>query len=428
MYYGYLTFGGNEIINVARASTYAHNDGSYWLTDVYKADNLGRVLGDRPYRSPLQDGDAPWVDPDRHDTYNFYGLYPLDISGVDDSTRVSVITENIGDGGNAGRVRHGTRQMVFNCLMLGQDDAAVDAGMAWLRAALFTSGCEGARGCEGTDMCFFAADPPWEPNRTDCGQDYLRTIQRASVTSGPTVTAKNSMSDGASVWTVTFTVTAGIPWHFGVPVNLVRQFPDKERLIHLPGTEPDASGHRVHETRCYGKRYEPVFDPSCPDLAQPPSIPPIDLGCYNPPGSWRRYQFKVPARLVPAWTDVVPYIQIHTRRDHLRNMRIRIYADPHDSFDPDTHPCAFCGDFVISYCPDSSTMEIDGRDETVLVYSGGQGRRADGLVFGTDGMPFRWPSMQCGIGYVVTVDTLQTASVDRRKRAVVDFSLVPRFR
>src|SRR5215471_2284764 len=143
----------DEIINIERTVTYARNDGSPWLLDPVKSKHLHNVLSEAHYRSPLQDGDAPWVDPDDHDTYNFYGIYPLGIEGIDDSTRTSVITENIGDGGNAGRVRHGTRQMVFNCLLLGQDDAAVNAGMAWLRSALLTSGCEGSRGCEGTDLC-----------------------------------------------------------------------------------------------------------------------------------------------------------------------------------------------------------------------------------------------------------------------------------
>lgn len=430
MWSGYLTLGGNEVINVERTVAYARQDGSGWLRDPLKSQHLHQVLSERKYQSALQDGDVPWGDPDDPDTWNFYGVYPLAVDGIDDSTRTSQITENIGDGGNAGRIRHGTRQMVFNTLLLGQDDAAVNAGMAWLRQALTTSDCEGKRGCEGTDLCFFAAEPPWQANRADCGEDYLRTIKNVTVTSGPQVTAKNVMSDGASVWTVTWTATAGIPWHYGVPVNIVRQFPNPHKMTHISGAEADTQGHKVPETTCKSKSYRPVWDPACPDLVTPPDVPQPDLGCYTPPKAWRRYQFHVPAYLVPAWTDIVPYIQVHTGTDDLRNVRIRMYADPHGTFHPDTHPCQFCADFVISYCPDSATLEIDGLLETVTVYTAGQARRGDGLVFGTDGMPFVWPSLSCGIAYVVTVDMLGTATetTNWKRRSVVDFSVVPRFR
>jgi hypothetical protein len=119
---------------------------------------------------------------------------------------------------------------------------------------------------------------------------------------------------------------------------------------------------------------------------------------------------------------VVPKIRVHARKADLRNLRIRFYADPFNIGDISDDPCAFCGDFVISYVPTDYTLVLDGSEERVYVSGpGGIERRADSLVFASDGTPFQWPYLTCGFGYIVTLDLPQTQSPP-----VVDLSLFAR--
>jgi hypothetical protein len=230
------------------------------------------------------------------------------------------------------------------------------------------------------------------------------------------------MSDNGVVWTVQFTAVANIPWQFGLPVPIVTQFLDRHINPAQTDGAYDDQGRIFTEVHCPQPSYTPVFDPACPDLVLPPITPPVKFGCFSPPINWKRFSFSIPQSYLPKWTDMVPLIQVHTRDGtygRLRNMRIRFYEK--SWFDPDTHPCGYCADFWISYIPEESTLQIDGRDQSILVLDPGQSRRADGLVFDTNHMPFTWPSLSCGIGYTVTIDILQT-----QKRPRVDFSLVPR--
>ena len=77
----------------------------------------------------------------------------------------------------------------------------------------------------------------------------------------------------------------------------------------------------------------------------------------------------------------------------------------------------------MSYVPAGETLVLDGSDQLVYVETAGaaQQRRADSLVFATDGTPFTWPVLSCGFGYIVAVDLPQTATMP-----TVDLSLYAR--
>ena len=161
MYHGYLSFGGREIINVARTVAYVENsDAPIPLEDCYDSTNLREALGDAPYRSALAD-DAPWYDPNRPATARFYGLYPLDISGIEDSTAFAQVAESIGSGGTVGEEREATRPVRVSGMLLAGDTAAMDAGMAWLRAALAPGACDqhSTGTCGGAQLCYFIGRP-----------------------------------------------------------------------------------------------------------------------------------------------------------------------------------------------------------------------------------------------------------------------------
>lgn len=152
---GYIEYAGTPIINVARTEAYAKNAGLAWFKPVYKNTSLGPMLGEI-YTSPALDNDAPWVDSDVPESYDFYGAYPLSANGIEDSTRTSTVTQNVGDGGFATILRHGSKSPVFNVLLIGQTEAAVDYGHKWLKQALLTGACA-ETGLP--PLCYLASEP-----------------------------------------------------------------------------------------------------------------------------------------------------------------------------------------------------------------------------------------------------------------------------
>lgn len=158
---GYFTYDGSEFINVARTEAYVHSAGHNWFRPLFNNDALARMLdhGER-YTTPLLD-DAPWVDPDLPESTAFYGIYPLDVTGIEDSTRTASVVESLSDGGTPGRVRHATKGVVFSAILLAGNEAAADYGMRWLKQALLGGICgPGASGdCTGAELCYLSSAP-----------------------------------------------------------------------------------------------------------------------------------------------------------------------------------------------------------------------------------------------------------------------------
>lgn len=496
---GYYSYDGSEVINVARTEAYAKNLEVGWFKPVFENEALPFMLGDgTSYTTPLLD-DAPWVDPDVPDSLDFLGAYPLEVTGVEDSTRTAEVVQSISDGGVPGRIRHATKTLVFNAVLLGTTDAAVEYGHRWLKQVLLGGPCGGSV-VGGGELCYLSSAPDMElpgstdrgvmahivgglymggewvvnedvilsgggpqslPNYTfeggtayatggfikdkpwpfdfdsstssavdpeECLTPYIRNLRRVVFNSGPTVTSKRTTSDGGTIWTVQFTATVGNPWELSAEMPVIAGFLDPEVLIPWAGgVEPegavvDLDGYIHPDTECATKVYTPIYDPLFPAVVPPPGPPNVPLGNFSPPANWRRRQFTIPRQFVPLWGEVVPVIKVHARTGDTRNLRLRFYADPDGTGDITDDPCAFCGDIVVSYVPQDHTLVFDAAERTVYVISpGGQRRRADSLVYRTDGTPFEWPALSCGFGYVVTLDLPQTATPP-----VVDLSLFSR--
>lgn len=426
---GYFSFGGTEIINTERTEKYAINAGVTGFTAQYKNTDIHRALGDAPYSLPFQDVDVPWGDPNVPAANRFFGCYPIDITGLESSTRTSTAIENISDGGTPGRVRNATREIVFNVLLIAADDAGADYGMNWLKAALQAGQGGDCGDLDGATLCFFASQPVIDDTATydqayDCGNELARSMYRCVVTNGPTVNSRRyGPVSGTALWDVTFTVTCGIPWQFGIAAPVLDRWLDPTSAIQNIGAGAvNSSGYTWVNRGCYQPTFVPVFDPACPDLILPPSLPQNPLGCFDPPANWKRRTFDIPSKFSSVWMESVPIIQIATKPGKpVRNLRIRIYADPDGTFDPDVHYCSFCADYLITYIPDDGLLTIDGRYETVTFAQSGQARRADSLVMSSIGMPLDWPRLACGIGYTATVDSLQTQSMP-----AISFDLTPK--
>lgn len=434
---GYFTYAGQEFINAQRTETYAHQAGAGWLRGCYGTTDLGVMLGER-YRSPLLDP-APWTDPDFPESYGFFGVYPLDVTGIEDSTRQGAVIESTMDGGTVGRVRHGTRAIVFNTVLVGDSDCAVDYGMRWLRRLLLGAACgtQANEACAGEDLCYLSCEPvvDWEGEGTfldllDCLHPYERSFRRVVFNTGPTVTSKRTTTNGGAVWTVTFTAVAGNPYEFGAETPIVVGFGKAaDPYVCDPPGLFNMNGPVVDDSVCMPTAFYPVFDPECPAFVPPPETPSLVLGCDPLPSNWKRRQFTIPEEFIPLWGDVVPRIAITaTAKDSagrpvpVRNLRLRFYADVDGDNDIGDDICAYCGDILVSYVPAGEKLVLDGSDQLVYVESpGGMQRRADSLVFKTDGTPFDWPSFSCGFGYIVAVDVPQTAAMPS-----VDLSLYGR--
>lgn len=173
MYTGWFSFGGTEIINAERVEAYvAHQIPELEMRPSQLGSNadLHRAVGDAPYESPLVD-DAPWVDRSTPDTLGFYGVYPLDVSGLNDSTRRSDVVEAIVNGGSAGAPRHSSREIRFRALLVARDQAALEEGMTWLSAALNPPGCGVGN---GVDLCYFKARPELPTNAVDWSRPFVQ--------------------------------------------------------------------------------------------------------------------------------------------------------------------------------------------------------------------------------------------------------------
>lgn len=158
---GYFQYGGNEVINCARTEVYAKH--LPWFKPAYKNTSLAPMLGDE-YISTVVDADNPWTDPERPESYDFYGAYPISVTGIEDSTRTSTVNQNVGDGGFATNLRHGTKAPVFNVLLVGENDAACDYGLAWLKQALLTGQCNE----DGLPpLCYLSSEPQVDLDSAD---------------------------------------------------------------------------------------------------------------------------------------------------------------------------------------------------------------------------------------------------------------------
>lgn len=435
---GYWEYDGTEIVNGPRVEAYLTNAHKSWFVETFIKHDFNAMLGQPDYVSPLIDG-APWVDPDLPESWEFYGFYPLDVAGAENSSRASAVQEFTTDGGSPGRLRHGTKAVVFNGLIMAESERGAEYGMRWLRRALLGAKCEDSAAIIsglGADMTFFAAEPfadtydndevilsggtPLSGGHVLPDPDLfdittvpglradLRTFKNVTVNNGPSKMAGRKMSCGGQVWNVQFTATVGNPWEYGVTRQIVQGFMDPSVTSPwVPGVSPGSISGPVSFTDvdCGTDLWEPIYDPLCPAVITPPEPPSVPLGCSDLPDSWNRRQISIPGDNVPLWGEVVPVVNISAGGQDIRNVRLRFYSDPTGTFSTTATPCDYIGDIVISYIPAQGSILIDGVNEEVSVLTAlGHRRMAGSLVHTTDDKPIKWPALSCGYGYIMTVD------------------------
>lgn len=295
-YEGYFNFGGVEIINTARTSKYVGTAmPTFGLADCTDCEGLQSAIGDEDYRSPVLDP-APWLDTSDQRTRDFWGVYPLGVTGVDDSTRQTTVTELIGDGAVTSLPRSASREIRYDVMLLGRTEAGVMAGFHWLNRALDAYRCgEQSLGCSGTELDFFSTCPPmcdfsacsdtivewtwntpervnWVPNsRPAAGVDYPWEAFGEGVM---------NYSDGAEVeWTSTPTGEAGARINSGETFGL--------------GDTPVERTNLVTDPHCLASGFEWGYQDGT-DGDSTLSFHTIDLSTPDGRGGYRRATINTP--------------------------------------------------------------------------------------------------------------------------------------
>lgn len=427
MWPGWVEFNGNEIINTARTEAYADTYRLSWFRPQYKSD-LADVLGET-YVDPETD-DAPWIDPRIPESREFYGVYPLGVSGIEDSTLGTTVIESLRDGGTATGYRRATKTPVFNVVLVAASEAGAQHGLQWLKRVIGSGPCGGAFTCSGHEMRYFSSVPhlgDWSGlavcvDRRDAATTdpetaenrLLRRLRRTEVLQGPVVTGKQVASDDSAIWTAQFTFTVGNPAEYTTETEFLVDWldPDPDPPSPWPGGSPPAGASvtttpsSYTDVDCSPAPYVPIFDPLAPAIAPPPQPAAVPWVTFDPPTDWDRYKAVIPADLIPSWGEWVPVITLHSDTADIRNARVRIYPDPDETGDmPVDGDCDFVADMIASFIPSNGALTYDGVDQiayvdTVLVSR----QRADSLVFSTDGGPYVWPVLTCGVQYVLFID------------------------
>ncbi|QHB37167.1 minor tail protein [Microbacterium phage Terij] len=250
IYEGYLSFGGNEIINNTRTRGIAESASPcpmWWLKGPTCQAIRSALFEQEGYTWPTIQA-APWYDPDVPQSADFFGFFAHSITEALDSTRTVSRTEGIDHGGVLGRTRKATKTMRVRGLLMGRGRRAIEYGQTWLSAALDPGTC-GQHGdeCGLTDVEWFADCPPeratvTEPNpdpeeppivRPQTDAEYQATIDQdrrflhdVAAISGPIIT--NTLNSGEFwAYEVELVIGAERPWVYGVT-----------RDVDLPPTLP----------------------------------------------------------------------------------------------------------------------------------------------------------------------------------------------
>jgi hypothetical protein len=388
VYQNYLSIGGVEILNGARATAYVQKFlPKLQVKCTDSTEGLGSALGHSPYVSPATDK-APWYKATRPQTARFYGLFPGKISGLRDSTRTVELTELAGDGAIHSLPRHGSKEIRVVALALAADREALDDGLTWLRDVLGANCAEGTFGCTGRELAGLTA----LPESRMAASSMWRTFHRVEVIDGPKITKEFPDRAGAAVQ-VEFLISAGIPWAFTPLAQIASLALDNGTSWSDPEGE-DCSA----EVSAYG---EFINDPFFTAISQPPRPATVKPPNILQISSWRRSVAHIPESVSGRWGRVVPVVHVSTQ-GAIQQLRIRFYRT-----DQSYSGCGFDGEFLISYLPAWAVMTIDGIKREVTVRLA-DGRTVPGghLLYGSDGTPFTWPTMSCHHKYTMVADIM----------------------
>lgn len=399
---GYLSLGGNELLNSNRVAAYAQALGITTIS-CQGCELLPRALADGPYTSPDQD-DAPWWDPSIVASKDFAGVLGVEITGLDTPVNTREVVPLAGDGAALSPVRRKPREILVRGYLFARTECALGYGRSWLAAAVRGGSC--GLPCVGDDLCYLAccpsACPAPLPGQDDtCGNDEWRTLYNVGILEGPTPQSVTSVS-GGFIQEVEFTLTAGNPFIYHIP-KLVTTGPNLND--QLPATLSEDQVDCGEDIGCIQQALT-----NCPPLPLP-LLPLVPIDPCFPTGdfdNWR-YAVSVPRDITPLWLESVPYIRFRAGAEKLERVTLRWYSNPQEVDckislqDPDPNlrplgPCDTCAEVNIPVVPAGATLTFDGRVQRAWVdCPGGPGLdTAEPPIYGRGGTAFQWPVFGCG--------------------------------
>lgn len=301
-------------------------------------------------------------------------------------------------------------------------------------------------------------DPPGTKVDNDV-RKYRRTMRGVTCVSGPTIIEEFD-SPNASTCRVEFILTAAVPWRYGeeVPAGWLSLNTEFYSDPVLAG-DGFPIGSPIPQCDSYEESYS-IRDPQSPLIPNPPrmgqvgsgggqisqpggrgSAPIRGVGAESPLFGGQdgpivgRYGLRIPPELIPATGDVVPILKFGG--GEATRVTVRFFPTPVPSMPAaDLDPCSACANIRINYIP-SQGLTIDGTEERIYstayesvyrdgFFDGYTGRsfdqQANSLVTAIDGSPFEWPTLSCGVGYMMVVETYGTETAS----LALELSLAPR--
>lgn len=424
MFPGYLNLACTEIINNERAAAYVgglnEGDECTGVGGVIECDrcpDLPDALGHDPYIS-VQVDDAPWYDPVRAASVDFLGIMGGQIDGLTDATFTRTPVPLIGLGSSIGPLHRAHREMAFTVSMVARSECGLSYGMEWLARALSADPCQS--GCTGVEAIIFACCP--EDTAATGINAEMRHLYDVGILDGPTVTERVWVSESLLWATVTFTLVAGNPYIFGEPLDT-----GDDWTTIMSGDDVQADPDDVYQ-RCL----PPVpcaRDNSCPTPSLPPAPPAPLSPCYaTGPANFKVARIMVASEEYPAWSELVPVVEVLAGDEDLRRLLVRFWFNPANAecgID-ELDPCDSCGDVNVSFVPAGSTLTIDGRTQRSVIECETEFRgvaRSAPDLYGQQGGLFTYPFFPCPGGLCVEVWALEsTVAPDAQVRV----QLVPR--
>lgn len=439
--------GGEELVNATRLAAYVRAgykprtatitvDGCPGLATALSCltDAAGAPVP-VSYTRPDDPADpAPWYDPLDPPSADFAGLLVTSVEGAETAPFTRQVTPLVGDGAVLGSPAYGPRVLEITALLIGRTCCSLQAGLRWLNGVL-RSACDPG----GAELSYLECCPNETTTAAVGVAPFLRSMRRVGVSDGVKVTNRVGPScglcaSGCTYMEVQFTLTAGDPFSYGpavlalddlilaggysecvtwnVPRRKVEIAPGKFRIV-----ESDCATGGCGQGDC------PSQDPRCPVSPLPPSFPaPDPCGC-DPLVTVGGFGYIAPG-VAPAWQQMVPVVTLSSGANPLRGIRVKLYSNPTQRPVADLDECDVCADFAVSYLQPGTSFTVDGRDRRFyLTCPGGERSPGDPLVSGSSGRPFRWPVLDCGGGYSVSVTADAATAADD---AAYRVELVPR--
>lgn len=412
---GYMVLGDTELLNGARTQAYTRSfipdSGVKGCTVCYKTRQSaalssrktypgsfypglfpsGNLPGADDYIDPVTDS-ASWWQPERPDTADFYGIYPIKIEGMEDSTHTTDPLELTEGGAIIPPGYHAPREIRVTGMMYAKTEPAMAEGWAWLRDVMDTHRCESGVECAGRQMVFYEYCPSeGEGELAQRVADASRVMYRVEPLEGP-ILKKEWRRPTYYAAKIEFTLIAGVPWRYTLPLEVgALSGPTTNQVAHV--------AYPIDEETIY-----PVLDPTYAQVSVPPLPPVLEPAAAPVPGSWYRYSQEIGTEYTRRPGSGMARVRVTT--DSVRRLlRMRFYGNEREDPLADVDGPGWDGEFIVTYMPANSELIIDGALQRAQIYANGIVTPATHLLIGSDGRPFQWPELRCEIPYVMHVDS-----------------------